>query len=340
MKTAALFLISLLVVSVNAFVAPSRIAPRTAAARSAYCKPAATSSSLSNTISSSVEDAFSPAAKPGLLSRIIRIGNHVPAFLSLSYFGLVAMSSMMPGMDSLKPTLASVLTKYVGSTNNRMFADFFPTLVTPPSYVFLVWPAIAFVQFFTIIYSSLRPMYKEATLSQDNLTSLSLANLCATWWLTIASNTAEGCLPVSSALVLPLVPMFSTYPLRKDTRSAKNLTVKNGIFQLFSGFTTIATFLALAVELQHGTRLPFKVPAEISASVFLGLYYVIVSMRNKSLIKKLVQAFAITGIAFKRVGDAMSAGGAAGVARLLLSVSFYATGVITVKSLNKLSNHE
>jgi hypothetical protein len=339
MKTTALIVISLLAVSVEGFVAPaSRVAPRSVAIHTPRHQ-STSPSSLGVSISSSFEGALAPSSKPGLLSRLIRVGNHVPAFLSLAYFGLVAMTSMMPGMASVQPTLTSVLTKAVGPTNNRMFADYFPTLVTPPSFVFLVWPTIALVQFLTLVYSSLQPMNRDATLSQDRLTSLSLANLSSTWWLLSASRTLPGQLNLSSLLILPLVPMFSTYPLRKDTRSAKKLSAKNGIFQLFSGFTTIASFLALAVELQHGTRLPIKVPAEVAASVFLGLYYVMVSMKNKSAIKKGVQAVAIAGIAGKRILEA-AAGGTAGVTKLFLSVSFYGTILVTIKAMNKVIKHE
>ena len=289
-------------------------------------------------IADKIEDAFGPSRNRGLVSRVIRLANHVPAFLSLAYFGLVSMSSMMPDVMPVKPTLASVLTKNVGPTTNRLFADYFPTLVTPPSFIFLVWPTIAAVQVVTLVYSAFQSMEHDATLSQDNLTALSISNLAATWWLIVASQTAPGSLMLESCLILPLVPLFCGYPLRKMERSsAMTFKIKSAIFQLYSSFTTIASFLALTVELQHGGRLP-KLPAEAAASVFLALYFLIVSMKNKSRIKKVVQAGAITGIAVKRIQECMVGGvSTRGVSELLMSVSFLGTLFVSVTAIRKLA---
>jgi hypothetical protein len=319
----SLLLTPLLVSSVSGFVAPSRIAPRSAAIRTTVNQ------------SDSLEDAFGPIKKPGLASRIIRVANHAPAIMSLSFFGLVSMKSMMPGVMSVKPTLASVLTQGVGPTTNRLFAEYFPTLVTPPGFIFLIWPTIAVVQIATLLYSALQPMKKEAVLTQDNLTALAISNLAATWWLISSSQTAPGVLTISSFLILPLVPLFSGLPLRKDNDDPTALNVKNCIFQLYSSFTIIASFLALAVELQHGGRLLPKLPAEAAASVFLGLYYLVVSLKKKSKVKKIVQVGAISGIAFKRIQEGMI-GGAAGVGKLFLSVSFLGTLVVAIKAINRL----
>lgn len=329
----SLLLTPLLVSSVAAFVAPSRIAPRSAAIRTTVNQKLAASSPKS--IADSLEAAFGPSKQPGLVSRIVRVANHAPAFLSLSFFGLVSMSSMMPGVMSVKPTLTSVLTQGVGPTTNRLFAEYFPTLVTPPGFIFLVWPTIAFVQIVTLFYSALQPMKKKAVLTQDSLTALAISNLAATWWLTSASQTAPGILTISSFLILPLVPIFSGLPLRKENANPTALNAKNCIFQLFSSFTVIASFLALAVELQHGGRLLPKLPAEAAASVFLWLYYLAVSMKKKSKVKKVVQAGAITGIALKRIQEGMI-GGAAGVGKLFLSVSFLGTLVVAIKAINRL----
>lgn len=322
----SLLLTPLLVSSVAAFVAPSRIAPRSAAIRTTS-RPIA--------IVDSLEDAFGPVTNPGLGSRLIRVANHAPALLSLSFFGLVSMSSMMPGVMPVKPTLASVLTQGVGPTTNRLFAQYFPTLVTPPGFIFLIWPTIAVVQIATLLYSALQPMKKNAVLTQDNLTALAISNLAATWWLMVASQTTPGALTLSSFLILPLVPLFSGLALRKENDNPTALNVKNCIFQLFSSFTIIASFLALAVELQHGGHLVPKLPAEVAASVFLGLYYIIVSMKKKSKVKKVVQVGAITGIALKRIQQGMT-GGAAGVGSLFLSVSFVGTLVVAIKAIRSL----
>jgi hypothetical protein len=328
----SLLLTPLLVSSVAAFVAPPRITPRSAAIRTNANQKLAASRPIS--IADSLENVFGPIKKPGLASRIIRVANHAPAVLSLSFFGLVSMSSMMPGVMSVKPTLASVLTQGVGPTTNKLFAEYFPTLVTPPGLIFLIWPTIAVVQIATLLYSALQPM-KNEVLTQDNLTALAISNLAATWWLISSSQTAPGVLTLSSFLILPLVPLFSGLPLRKETDDPTALNFKNCIFQLFSSFTIIASFLALAVELQHGGRLLPKLPAEAAASVFLGLYYLVVSMKKKSKVKKVVQAGAITGIALKRIQEGMI-GGAAGVGKLFLSVSFLGTLVVAIKAINRL----
>ena len=329
----SLLLTPLLVSSAAAFVAPSRIAPRSAAIQIIVNRKLSASRAVS--IADSLEDAFGPIKKPELASRIIRVANHAPAVLSLSFFGLVSMSSMMPGVMSVKPTLASVLTQGVGPTTNRLFAEYFPTLVTPPGFIFLIWPTIALVQIATLFYSALQPMKKEAVLTQDNLTALAISNLAATWWLVSSSQTAPGVLTISSFLILPVVAIFSGLPLRRGAGDSTAFNFKNCIFQLFSSFTIIASFLALAVELQHGGRLLPKLPAEAAASVFLGLYYLIVSMKKKSKVKKVVQAGAITGIALKRIQEGMI-GGAAGVGKLFLSVSFLGTLVVAIKAINRL----
>ena len=250
----------------------------------------------------------------------------------------------MPNVMPVQPTITSVLTKNVGPTTNRLFADYFPTLVTPPSFIFLVWPTIVAVQVLTLLYSALQPIKKPATLSQDNLTALSLANLSATWWLIVASRTAPGCLTLGSSLILPLVPIFSGYPLRtmESRSSAAALRPKTAIFQLYSSFTTIASILALTVELQHGGRVP-KLSAEAAASVFLVLYYLLLSRKTpKSGIQRMVQAGAISGIAFHRIRQEYSlVKGAATLAsfvssKSLLSVSFLGTIFVAVKAIQNL----
>jgi hypothetical protein len=333
MKQVLLLFQLLLLSSVDAFVSPGRSALRIDAIHTNVCR---NPGSRLNSIADAVEDAHVPSRSIGLTSCVIRVANHAPAFLSLFYFGLVSMSSMMPDVMPLKPTLASVLTQNVGPTTNRLFADYFPTLVTPPSFIFLVWPTIVVVQIATLVFSALQPIKKQQILSQDNLTALSISNLAATWWLIVASQTSPGRLKLASCLVLPLVPFFSGYPLRKMERSsAMEFKIKSAIFQLYSSFTTIASLLALTVELQHGGRVP-KLSAEAAASVFLGLYFVIVSMKNKSGIKKLVQAGAITGIAVKRVQDCIVRGSYGGVSELFMSVSFLGTIFVSFTAIQKL----
>ena len=75
-------------------------------------------------------------------SRVVRLANHAPAFASLSYFGLISSSMMMPAQMPAY-NLMYVLTRSVGPTSNAAFAATFPNLVTPANFVFLIWPVIA-----------------------------------------------------------------------------------------------------------------------------------------------------------------------------------------------------
>mmetsp|Transcript_33281 Transcript_33281/g.48690 ORF Transcript_33281/g.48690 Transcript_33281/m.48690 type:complete len:374 (+) Transcript_33281:92-1213(+) len=278
-----------------------------------------------------------------ILRRTIRLADHAPALLSLFYFGAVSMASMM-GMGPMasgsemtaavtpKATILSVLVNQrVGPTSNTAFSALFPTLITPAPFVFLVWPVIAVLQLVTLVISAIYPK-EEEFLSQTELSSLTVANLCSAAWLLVSSKATAGALPVASFLILPLVPLFSAYPLRNKP------TYILPAFQLYSSFTLIASFLAFAVELQHGGRIPFfgTFSAEIAASIFLTLYSIAgLSLQKKSVVKRVVNFGALTGILVKRVGDSL-VGGAVGLFSLALSVSFWYTAGIWYWSTTEL----
>ena len=292
---------------------------------------------LSQTATTSLEDSKCPVTQFGnrvtrnlgradkyFLSRLIRIANHVPALMSLSYFGLISMASMMsmgPMKGGCDATLSNVLTRIVGATTNAEFAALFPTLVTPASFVFLVWPLIAVLQLITVSISAIFPG-EEEILSQSDLSALTIANLCSSAWLISSSNALAGALPLSSFLVLPLVPIFSGYPLRNKPKYIL------WAFQVYSSFTTIASMLAFTVEIQHGGRIPLigKVGAEVASLVFLSLYSLSsLSVANKTVAKRLVNFGALSGILYNRVTTVMSAGALSGFGSLALSVSFLGT---------------
>eukprot|EP00557_Chaetoceros_sp_GSL56_P001444 CAMPEP_0176498606 /NCGR_PEP_ID=MMETSP0200_2-20121128/12420_1 /TAXON_ID=947934 /ORGANISM="Chaetoceros sp., Strain GSL56" /LENGTH=351 /DNA_ID=CAMNT_0017896843 /DNA_START=70 /DNA_END=1122 /DNA_ORIENTATION=+ len=242
-----------------------------------------------------------------ILSRIIKVANHAPALLSLIYFGVVSMASMM-GMGPMTPnseaTLSSVLTRTVGPTSNAAFAALFPTLVTPASFVFLVWPLISLLQLITLSISALLPG-KEEILTQDDLTALTLANLCSSAWLFASSNAQPGKLPLASSLILPLVPIFSGYTLRSEPNY---ILWAN---QIYCSFTTLASILAFTVEVQYGGRLPLvgKVGPELAGIVFLGLYSLSsLAVAKKTGAKRFVNFTALSGILYKRIFDALGAG--------------------------------
>jgi len=190
-----------------------------------------------------------------VVSRAVRLANHVPASASLAYFGLISttmMSMPMPLMTGGVATLRSVITRGVGPTTNEAFAALFPTLVTPANFVFLIWPAISLLQLLTLASSAL-PLPGRPPLKQDSLTALAAANFAATAWLLFASNAAAGALPLASSLTLPLVPLLAGFPLRS---AGPPLGLQRLAFSVYAAFTTLASFLALAVELQHGGRDP------------------------------------------------------------------------------------
>ena len=268
-----------------------------------------------------------------ILSRVVRVVNHGAAFASLAYFGLISTTMIgMPMAAMPAATLRAVITKGVGPTSNGAFATLFPTLVTPANFVFLIWPVISVLQLLTLAVSAL-PFGGRAPLKQDTLSSLTIANGFACYWLLVSSNAARGALPLGSLLALPFVPLFAGYPLRNmaplplnrivfqvrasfqtlhsayarcsgrvvlplsellplSSPSLTHTLVATSQFernrsrhanasyassalraQVFSSFTTLASFLALAIELQHGGRLPLigSVSAEIAALVFVAL---------------------------------------------------------------------
>ena len=99
------------------------------------------------------------------------------------------------------------------------------------------------------------------------------------------------------------MPLFAGYPLRSagPPRGFDKL-----VFSIFSSFTTLASFLALAVELQYGGRLPLigTLPAEAAALVFVGLTSLVVAQPKRTLAKKLVNLLALSGILARRVASA------------------------------------
>jgi hypothetical protein len=238
-----------------------------------------------------------------IIRKVIKTSNHIPALASIAYFGLISSASMMMNPSSMAAdktatatTLMSVLTKRIGTTSNKEFSNYFSTLITPPSWIFLIWPFISVVQLITVMYSAIRSSSSSsssssststtgndnndddgddgaaapavAVLKQDDLTALSLSNLMASFWLYFSSKATKDYLPLGSVLILPLVPLLSGYPVRlkqrKQQQQNKQTETKTTkarplfVFQVYSSFTTIAAFLALTQELQYGGRvLPF-----------------------------------------------------------------------------------
>jgi hypothetical protein len=244
---------------------------------------------------------------------------------------MASMMSMGP-MAATEATLSSVLTKTVGPTTNAAFAAAFPTLITPASFVFLVWPLIAILQFVTVSISALFPG-EEEILSQRDLSSLTVANLFSAAWLFASSNASAGNLPISSSLVLPFVPLFSGYPLRNKPKFIL------WAFQVYSSFTMLASMLAFTVEIQYGGRIPIigKVGAEVAGTIFLSLYSLAsLAVPNKTGAKRLVNFGALSGILYKRVATVLAVAGTSWFSGLFLSVSFWGTVGCWLWSLREL----
>jgi len=112
------------------------------------------------------------------------------------------------------------------------------------------------------------------------------------------------------------------------------------MFQIYSSFTTIASFLALTVELQHGGRIPFfGGMQELNALIFLSLYAVNASRSKNGFVKKVVNAGAISGILLRRLlGN--SGSGIVGFLQLFLSASFCGTAVVAWISLKRLFQND
>ncbi len=296
------------------------------------------------------------------LGRVIRFSNHLPVLGSLLYFGLISMKSMTGGVPRASNAVVTAITSYVGPTSARSFSDKFPTLVTPARFVFFIWPIISAVQLVTVGISALQQPQKEslienesftlevpslertkdnALLSQNNLSALLLANIAATWWIVASSNAVGATPPLSSFLILPLVPLFSGYPIRtlsrtKSADEANKVEKKNLIFQIYSSFTTLAALLALTVELQHGGRVPFiGGRPEVAAAVFLVSAFAAISLPGQSRVRKWVYAGTVGGILWKRVAAGLATG-VGGLAKSLLSVSFLGTIAITALAVKNL----
>jgi len=283
-----------------------------------YCSSSSSSSSSSNfysSINSNIDESNNDSTSnngitiltkidQSMVRTLIKLANHIPALASIGYFGLISMAGMMPHQQTqtmasnnknnkaAMATLASVLTQNVGTTTNAEFAKYFSTLITPPSWIFLIWPVISVVQLVTVLYSAIqstrsieenndREADKTTTtttattnnktiLSQDDLTALSLSNIMSSFWLVASSTATQHCLPIGSVLVLPFVPLLSGYSLRqrqrtqqqrpkkeKETMTKKaTTTTRTGalMFQVYSSFTTVAALLQVTIELQYGGR--------------------------------------------------------------------------------------
>jgi len=340
-----------------------------------YCSSSSSSSSnFYSSTNSNIDDSNNDSTSnnniltkidQSMVRTLIKLANHIPALASIGYFGLISMAGMMPQQTqtmannknnkAAMATIASVLTQNVGTTTNAEFAKYFSTLITPPSWIFLIWPVISVVQLVTVLYSAIqstrsseenndREADKTTTttttinntiLSQDDLTALSLSNIMSSFWLFASSTATQHCLPIGSVLVLPFVPLLSGYPLRQrqrnqqqrqkkenETMTKKETTTRTGtlMFQVYSSFTTVAALLAVTTELQYGGRFfpsLFGNQPELCAMVFLVALgrSVVVSSKSSGMVQHLIQTSVLWGILSKRCID-----------------TFAKTGIITASS--------
>ena len=336
-----------------------------------------------------------------IVHRVIKVANHIPTLASIAYFGLISMAMMMKPAGGSSASLVSVLTQQLGATSNLEFSVYFATLITPPAWIFFIWPFIALIQVLTVVYSALRgaavrsrPRSTSSSndddwslLKQDDLTALSIANILAAVWLFVSSKATATVLPLGSVGVLPLVPWISGYPLRQRQKQQQRQRQQQQqvihyqhnwktvfVFQVYSSFTTIAAFLAVATELQYGGRiLPsiFRNQAELCAMVFLtlvGRSVVTSSSSNSpkqqqpqrssgggsssssssssstSTVSKIINAVVLWGILSKRlllhagVTGAARASASSFLSLLFGSISFLTTFVLALISLSKIKD--
>eukprot|EP00544_Gedaniella_sp_CCMP2646_P012701 CAMPEP_0202486700 /NCGR_PEP_ID=MMETSP1361-20130828/5192_1 /ASSEMBLY_ACC=CAM_ASM_000849 /TAXON_ID=210615 /ORGANISM="Staurosira complex sp., Strain CCMP2646" /LENGTH=389 /DNA_ID=CAMNT_0049115903 /DNA_START=18 /DNA_END=1187 /DNA_ORIENTATION=- len=264
-----------------------------------------------------------------VLLRAIRIGNHLPTLISLVYFGLMSMVSNMPSGSSLNlsPT-AKALTRRIGPVTSAEFSAAFSTAITPVSFVFFAWPLISVVQLLTVGISALRP--GRSLLSHADLTCISMANVLAAAWLLVTSQPVQATSPLSQVLILPFIPLIIGFPLRNLRMTPIKTNWRNAIYQLYSSFTTIASFLALTVELQYGGRIPlFGGRGELCSAVFLSLYAFLVRFPGQGIIKRYVNAIAMGGIVLKKLMGGLTL-------KSVLSVSFLGSCGVLYLAVNKL----
>jgi hypothetical protein len=260
-------------------------------------------------------------------NRFLRLIQHVPALSSLFLFGFISSVSMMgkqalsdSSLSTMSSSLWTALAQYVGPTSNAALAQMFPTFVTPAPLVFLIWPIIAILQLLTLSLSILFPLQDEF-LNGNELAALTTANLLSITWI-IVSSMATSSLPLGCVLTLPLVPFIISNPLRNKPRYILPA------FEVYSSFTTLAAFLAVAIELQHGGRIPWigNVSGEISALTFLFLYSASsLAVMKKSLAKKMVNVVALGGILYQRWITQVGRGGIQAFPELVVSLSFWGT---------------
>lgn len=103
------------------------------------------------------------------------------------------------------------------------------------------------------------------------------------------------------------------------------------VFQVFSSFTSIASCLALAVELQHGGRVPFLAgKQELCGCIFLLLVGKLVSLPDRSLPRRAVTCLALSGVLVRRLAAR------AAIMSLALSPSFLAASFLFGWAVKKL----
>ena len=238
-----------------------------------------------------------------IITRGIRLLNHVPIVFTLRHFGN-AVSSAKFGIDAAP-------TAFAGAVSN-------PALLALPNYIYYAWPLIAICQLAEVSVSALAG--DDPELSQSDITTLAVSNVCAAKALAGGTNALAW---------LAATGVLSARPLRVTGEADSNL--RTAAFELLSSFATVTSLLAVTARVS--TMLPtFKFQGEVVASAALFLYYAIVNREGNGLIKRIVNFGAIAGITASRI---LQIGG---LSRDLLSASLFGAAYLTYLAGKKVAD--
>ena len=204
-----------------------------------------------------------------ILSRAMRLVNHVPALYTLRALGSAAGSSRY-GIDAAASA----------------FSVASPALLGVPTALNNVWRVICLAQVASIAKSALASDRDE--LSQRDIAALTASNWAAAKILT--SGTPLRWMAATSVI--------SGYSARNGGDG--DLSIHNAALQLMSSFTAVATILGAA------NAAPSIVPflagkAELLAGLGLAGFYANASRAGNGQTKKIVNAAVIAGILWSKI---------------------------------------
>jgi tryptophan-rich sensory protein len=193
-------------------------------------------------------------------------------------------------------------TTLIGGRNTAQVSNLYPSLITPPGYVFAIWGIIYLLLTLYIVFQAL-PAQRKAAFQEEigYLFTLSCALNIA--WLFLWQNDL---IPLSLPLiVLLLISLAAIYwRLNEDTgkKSLKERLFVNLGFSAYFAWICIATMANAAALLVYlgfaGSGSGAVVMTILAALVVLGVTLFLI-VRKRDLGFALVAAWAVSGIALK-----------------------------------------